>query len=289
MTVDESSQLGGTLIGSSSTGSFSFRNIYFKSSGTRIITVSAKKTGSTDTSKTATLTVIVSDLQIKIISFNPVIFIQLSNIGVKSSITVNMVDSQNNIQTSNEAIPCTLDLKNFDGSSLQNSNLEIDNAIVKSSNGICTFLNVRIKRSGEYTIYVSSISSGVKSDLTSKFTTESSIVAVKISSAGSLDKYTAYFVYDFNIELIGESNFAYLEDANLKLSANENGYLGGTLTGSTNTGALTFTSIYFKSSGDITITAEATDSDNKKTNKNLIANVEKSQIEISQFNAVRFI
>lgn len=201
---------------------------------------------------------------------------------------MNIVDSQNVIQTLNEEVSCTLDLKNFDGSSFENDNLEIDNSIVTCSDGVCSFFNVRIKRSGIYMLTVSSITSAIISDST-LFSITSSIVSVSISSENSLDLYTAYFVYDFKVDFYGENGFDYLENVDVELSINEDALLGGVLIGSTNTGTIIFTSVYFKSSGFFTVTAEAEDSAGHITQESLSVTVENSLIEILPFNAVKFI
>lgn len=74
LSVDGSLQLGGTLAGSASAGSYLFMDIFYKASGSRTITASAKNESSSTVSVSGTLTKTISDLQIYINPFYQVIF-----------------------------------------------------------------------------------------------------------------------------------------------------------------------------------------------------------------------
>lgn len=205
---------------------------------------------------------------------------------MQSEISANFVDDINTLRNSSKEFSCDIDLETSDGLELKNDNLEVDSKTVQSTGGICKFSNVRIKRSGSYIITISSSASAVVNKSTEAFSTSSSLLIVEIIPALSLSSYTAYFNYDFLVNLKGEQNFYYLESVTITLTMDDLSVLGGVITLQNDIGSFNFTNIYFKTSGSRYINANVTDPNNKETSESLNLSIAKLIIEIEDFTTV---
>ncbi|OMJ69112.1 hypothetical protein SteCoe_33249 [Stentor coeruleus] len=266
LTVDGGVALGGATSSSTKTGSLTLNNIYFKNSGTRTITASAKASDdNTWSDVTGTLTKEVSNLKIQIQTFEA-----FSNIGDISDISIKFTNSDGDLRTAAEEIDCNIELKNSDGSTLTLVNLEIDSIISNtksqtSVSGQCTFSRVRIIRSGSYAIYFSSDNTGTETDTTDSFPISSSVTTVEIKSTDSITSFTTYFIYSFTVGIFGEGGFNYLESCDVTLSlANSITIYGYSPRESIVDGTVTFEGIYFDTSGSLSLKATVSSVDSSE-------------------------
>lgn len=214
------------------------------------------------------------------------------NIGIKSDISLKVTDSNGNLKTSSEEFECNIELKNPDETILNEISLEVgsiqDNiAYSNSIGGVCTFLSLRIMRFGTYIFYFSSSSTAVSPSKTALFTTISSITSVIVSPVNSQNIYTAYFTYDFKVEIYGEGNFFFLETATISLSVDDNTLLEGPTTFTTNTGSHIFNGIYFQTSGNRILSANVAYESSLSTGI-LDLSINKISIVIQDFATVKF-
>lgn len=156
-----------------------------------------------------------------------------------------------------------MELKKSDSSTLTSTILEVDtiqgNTVSKTStNGECTFKNVRIMTSGTYVLYFSSEISGISKATTNSFTTTNPIIMVSILSLSPSLTYNSYSLYDFEVILYGENYYFYLETASISLTIDDGSVLGGTYDVSTNAGYGIICGIYFQTSGIRTLSATVT-------------------------------
>lgn len=189
-----------------------------------------------------------------------------------------------------------MELRDSAGVILTESNLEVNSVIglsssAVSSGGVSTFKNVRVIRSGDYKLYFLSNNSAALQASTELFNINSTIKTVKIEPAVPTSSYTAYFIYSFKVDILGDGDVKYLEPCTITLALSDSTPINGyTPKLSVSEATATFSGIYFDASGSLIATATAEDPvEVSVSSSSLTITIENIKIKIISTITVKYI
>lgn len=169
--------------------------------------------------------------------------------------TTSFVDALENVRTSDKELACGLKLYSS-ASAIDNENLEVD-VITTSVDGVCTYNNVRIKRSGQtYHFVYFSADKAVTEKSSADFVISSNLLSITYALSDA--PYIFYFNFMLTVKAFGEGGFPYLEGVTLELKIDDSLAIGGYKAAETGivTGTHDF-NIFIISTGDRELTVKA--------------------------------
>ena len=240
VTEDTANDLGGALSGLPTNGTIAL-NMFFKSEGLKKLTASCG-----GVSGSLNITVLQEKLSISMSSPPP------SKSNETFSLTVKVTDDKGNIEsTANNPNGHNISLALIPISSAYSGNVIYNNnQSLTTSNGVCTFSNLKILSSGTFYISASSEILDMGTANTTNLTITNTIS--KIVHLVSISSIATYFSFDIKVDLYGEDNNSFIENATVDLSTSDNS-LHGELELNIITGSDTFT-VYFSNNAASVIT-----------------------------------
>ncbi|OMJ92803.1 hypothetical protein SteCoe_4343 [Stentor coeruleus] len=284
LAMEDSSTINGYSSVSTNTGAHDFQNVYFVKSVSTKIKASATSFALPVSSKEGEFDFTMSDA--KFVFEEPTTI----SIGTTADIIANLQNDVGTPATFTGTVQCSLGLMSSANAD-KSDDLEYTDGTISSSNYVCTFPNVRIKKTGSYKFVLTTTSSGIE-PVDKDFTVANTNLIVEaiiedLTLADSKYSTTAYFLYNVYVKIKGDNDVDIIENCHIELSTIDSTIIGHTddISVDTTTSDYTFTGLYFKSAVEFSLKIEVT-WDSLLTDAYLTINNGELLIEINGYDSL---